>query len=167
MKSVIVQKPLERTRSATPSLHVPLRRLALCLDCEACFDVGTPSCPACSGDTWIPLARFIEQRPDSLGPTRRREAAERAAKQLIVVARGRDDLLEYMKRAFADNASVEVVLDRRRAPRRIVDHPRKPDRRRGDRRLVDIEERLRAVGWAVVRLDVFRARDVPSFNGSR
>lgn len=43
-------------------LHIPLKRLALCLDCEVCFDIGTERCPACDSATWVPLARFLERR---------------------------------------------------------------------------------------------------------
>jgi len=43
-----------------PQLHVPLKRLALCLDCEKCFELGATACPACGSSTWITLARFLE-----------------------------------------------------------------------------------------------------------
>jgi len=41
-------------------LHVPLKRLALCLDCERCFELGATACPGCGSSTWITLARFLE-----------------------------------------------------------------------------------------------------------
>jgi hypothetical protein len=76
----------------------------------------------------------------------------------VVVERDRQKLYEYVKRAFSGNASVDVVLDRRRSDRRgSGDRSRAPERRRGDRRLMnEIDNHLRALGWAVVRLDVFR-----------
>jgi hypothetical protein len=43
-------------------VHLPLRRLALCIDCDECFELGLPACPACSSETWTPLARFVEGR---------------------------------------------------------------------------------------------------------
>jgi hypothetical protein len=43
-----------------PQLHVPLRRLALCLDCEVCFELGPATCPACGSTTWTAIARFLE-----------------------------------------------------------------------------------------------------------
>lgn len=43
-----------------PQLHLPLKRLALCLDCEKCFELGAAACPACGSGTWITLARFLE-----------------------------------------------------------------------------------------------------------
>jgi len=41
-------------------LHFPLRRVALCLDCEECFELGVSTCPACGSETWVALARFLE-----------------------------------------------------------------------------------------------------------
>lgn len=49
-----------------PTLHIPLRHLALCLDCEACFDMRCRGCPACGGETWVPLAGFLETRGSRL-----------------------------------------------------------------------------------------------------
>lgn len=163
MRPATVQRPLDRTRSTALALHVPLRRLALCLDCEACFDIGAPSCPACSADTWIPLAGFLDQRPLPLllqfhrGPKSRQESPKAVAKQLLIVARDRGKLYGYLRRAFAGNPTVEVVVDRRRTERRRIEQPRAAERRRGDRRLMlEIDNQLRALGWAVVQLDVIR-----------
>jgi hypothetical protein len=50
---------LRDVRTVRPSVHVPLNRLALCLDCEECFELGLDACPACSSETWVPLARFV------------------------------------------------------------------------------------------------------------
>jgi hypothetical protein len=91
-------------------------------------------------------------------PKHREEANGQVVKQILVVQRDRQKLYEYAKRAFSGNPSVEVILDRRTAERRRTG-PRtgSPDRRRGDRRLMnEIDNHLRALGWAVVRLDVFR-----------
>jgi hypothetical protein len=170
MRSDSARVHIRHTRSTTPSLHLPLRRLALCLDCEACFEIGTSSCPACGGDTWVLLSKFLDQGPLKVLPQfrpfpkswtaeskGRDEANGQAAKQIVVVARDRQKLFEYAKRAFSGNASVEVVLDRRRTDRRTSDRRGSPDRRRGDRRLMnEMDNHLRALGWAVVRLDVFR-----------
>src|SRR3981081_2248376 len=53
----------EARSTAAPSLHLPLRRLALVLDCGAVFEIGAPACFACGGDTWAPLAKFLDQGP--------------------------------------------------------------------------------------------------------
>ena len=39
---------LRDIRTVRPSLHVPLNRFALCLDCEECFEFVIDACPACS-----------------------------------------------------------------------------------------------------------------------
>lgn len=53
----MVLKPVSTLR---PQLHLPLKRLALCLDCEKCFELGAEACPGCGSRTWITLARFLE-----------------------------------------------------------------------------------------------------------
>ena len=171
MRSDSVRVNIRHTRSTALSTHLPLRRLALCLDCEACFEIGTSSCPACGGDTWVLLAKFLDQGPLKVlpqfhpfpkswteGSKHRDEQNGQAAKQILVVARDRQKLYEYAKRAFSGNSSVEVILDRRTAERRrSPDRSGAPERRRGDRRLMlEIDNHLRAMGWAIVRLDVFR-----------
>jgi hypothetical protein len=47
---------VEKLRSR---VHFPLRRLALCLDCDECFEIGSPTCPACGSETAVSLARFL------------------------------------------------------------------------------------------------------------
>ena len=54
------RKPVSTLR---PQLHVPLKRLALCLDCERCFELGAAACPGCGSRTCITLARFLEGSP--------------------------------------------------------------------------------------------------------
>ena len=45
-----------------PKTHaVPLGRLALCLDCEMCFDVALSACPVCASRTSVPVSRFLER----------------------------------------------------------------------------------------------------------
>jgi len=46
-------------------LQLPLDRLAMCLDCETCFEVGADSCPACGSRIWASLARFLDGRHDA------------------------------------------------------------------------------------------------------
>jgi hypothetical protein len=54
---------LRDVRAVRPSIHMPLSRLALCLDCEECFEVGLDACPACSSASWVTLARFVGGAP--------------------------------------------------------------------------------------------------------
>lgn len=58
---------LRDTLRLRPQLHLPLRRVALCLDCDECFELGTPMCPGCGSETWTPLARFLGAAMSSLG----------------------------------------------------------------------------------------------------
>jgi hypothetical protein len=168
-------------RSAAPALHLPLRQLALCVDCEACFAVGTMACPACSGKTWVLLATFLDHGPRRVvspfhplrksatgGPNPRTNTNGCCAKQILVVARDQQKLYEYARRAFAGNPTVEVVLDRRRTERRRADRSRLPERRRGDRRLtLEVDDHLRTLGWAILRCDGFRLLELPHLSGSR
>jgi hypothetical protein len=48
-----------------PHLYLPLKQLALCLDCEKCFELGVSACPACGSGTVVALAQFL----DAGGPT--------------------------------------------------------------------------------------------------
>jgi hypothetical protein len=127
------------------------------------------------------LTKFLDQRPLRVLPQfhpfpkgwteaakRRDETTARTAKQILVIARDRQKLYEYARRAFAGNPTVEVVLDRRRGERRTTDRPGAPDRRRGDRRLMlEVEDHLRTLGWAIVRLDVFKALRMPYHTTTR
>ena len=142
----------------TSRVHLPLMRLGMCLDCEACFEIGVTACPACGSKTWTPLARFLEtarrermvQSVDSLDTSRPRRAS--IAHHFIVVARDREALYHHFKESFAGNATITVTLDRRRADRRTAATHAPVERRRGDRRWRAIDEQLRVLGWAAVRV---------------
>src|SRR5262245_30619931 len=160
-------------------MHLPLRRLALCLDCETCFEMGTSPCPVCGGDSWALLARFLNQGPlntlsrfqplpKSLAerPKHREGVGEPAVKQLLIISRDRQKLYEHVKRAFSDNATVEVIFDRRTAESRNAANA--SERRRGDQQQrLETDNHLKALGWAIVRLDVFRTTGLPHRGGSR
>jgi len=55
---------LTRARETVKTLHLPLGRTALCLDCETCFEIGTDRCPVCGSGTWASVARFLYGRRD-------------------------------------------------------------------------------------------------------
>lgn len=93
-------------------------------------------CPACGGAAWRPLSGLPEQK----------------VQQLIIVARDREHLYEHLKRAFAGNETVRVVLDRRVMGRGDRPEPAEAERRQ-DRPLT-IDGFLRAVGWVIVPLSV-------------
>jgi hypothetical protein len=159
MRSATAQRSSDRNGSAAPTAHLPLRRLVLCLDCEACFLIGPPSCPACSGRTSMPVATFLDERSRLLPAFRRfsQTRVNAVAKQRIIVARDQEKLYGDLRDTFVDNPTVDVVLDRRRSDRRRVQQSRSPERRRTDRRTLDIDKQLRTVGWVVVQLDAVRS----------
>src|SRR5262249_20162544 len=140
------------------SVHLPLRRLALCLDCDECFELGYESCPACGSGTWSAVARFLDLVADpaprraganKLTP-RRGVAAAPADKYLFIVARHQRELFEDLKRAFAKHEGVEVLLDRRVADRRRrqTDTP-VLERRRSEQRRRAVDEQLQSFRWAL------------------
>jgi hypothetical protein len=123
---------------------LPFARLALCLDCEQCFEIDALRCPACASKSVVSLARFLG-RPSGRSP----EA--KGARHLVIVARSQTSLYHYLTTAFAGNASVTVALDRRTVERRGSKATVIADRRRGDRRRDSrVLERLRTIGWAVI-----------------
>ena len=72
-------------------------------------------------------------------------------RQLIIVARNRENRYEHFKRAFTGNETVRVLLDRRAVARRTRSRPYAPERRKGDRRSpLEIDGLLRTIGWAIV-----------------
>jgi len=145
---------LNRSRVLAEGLHLPLKKLALCLDCDECFELGYSACPACGSATWTPAARFLKLVSEAEAPrgngrkTLSRRAAEDAAitKHLLIVARHRHE-------------TVQVVLDRREGERRRRKEPTAPDRRAADRRARSgIDEQLRTIGWSLVLLDLAKAK---------
>lgn len=71
---------------------------------------------------------------------------------LVVTARNHTDLHGYLRRQFAGDDNVQVLLDRRFDGRRRRQEGHKPDRRRGDRRNVrGREDKLYCHGFFVIR----------------
>jgi hypothetical protein len=152
---------ISRVRQLAPRAHLSLRQLALCLDCDECFDISSPTCPACGSATWTSLARFLARVSSARQPARRDAAARRpddpseTVRQLIIVAGDRAHLYEHFKRGFAGNGTVRVLLNRRVIARRARSGPYEAERRQADRRLPSkVDALLRAIGWAIVPLDV-------------
>ena len=152
---------ISRARQLAPRAHLPLRQLALCLDCDECFEIGSPTCPACGSATWTSLSRFLTQASSARHPGRRDAVAKRPddppemVRQFIIVAGDRAHLYEHLKRGFAGNGTVRVLFNRRVTARRARSGPYEAERRQADRRLTPkVDALLRAIGWAVVPLDV-------------
>src|SRR5262245_30516943 len=159
---------LQRTQARSTGVHLPLRNLALCLDCDECFTLGAETCPACGSGTWTPAARFLDlvaapgthrANGGSRKLTRRAAEEREIVKHLLIVARHRRELYEEIKRAFAGHESVEVILDRREVERRQSKEGAQPDRRRRGRRArPGIDEQLRTIGWSLVLLDLTKPK---------
>jgi hypothetical protein len=152
---------ISRRRWLAAKMHLPLRQLALCLDCDECFEISSPTCPACGSATWTSLARFLARASSARQPGRRDAAARRpddpreTVRQLIIVGGDRAHLYEHLKRGFAGNGTVRVLLNRRVIARRARSGPYEAERRQADRRLPSkVDALLRAIGWAIVPLDV-------------
>ena len=151
---------ISRRRMLSTKMHLPLRQMALCLDCDECFEISSPTCPACGSATWTSLARFLAQTSSACHPGRR-DATKRPAgppemvRQLIIVAGDRAHLYEHLERGFAGNGTVRVLLNRRVIARRSRSALYEAERRRADRRMPSkVDALLRAIGWAIVPLDV-------------
>jgi hypothetical protein len=151
---------INRRRILAARMHLPLRQLALCLDCDECFEIGSPMCPACGSATWTALSRFLTEASSASHPGPRDAAAKRhddppeMVRHLIIVAGDRAHLYEHLKRGFAGNGTVRVLLNRRAVAPRARSGPYEADRRQADRRLPSkVDALLRAIGWAIVPLD--------------
>jgi hypothetical protein len=147
------------------TVHLPLRQLALCLDCDECFGISSPRCPACGSATWTLLSRFLAHASSAHQPShsdpavKRHEQPSEMVRQLIIVARDRVHLYQHFTRGFAGNGTVRVLLDRRVKTRRARSGPYEVERRRADRRLPSkVDALLRAIGWAIVPLDIAKNR---------
>jgi hypothetical protein len=141
-----------RLELATPRLHVPLDRLALCADCEVCFEIGPDTCPACGGDTWSAISRFLGHATDGeVARAVRAVVAEtrgmtRVGHHLVIVSREQPKLFEMLRRELHDNRGVTVIMDRRgrRGPAAV---------RLADQRWRNVDRQIAALGWAIVRAD--------------
>src|SRR5438552_1236842 len=72
---------------------------------------------------------------------------------LFVVSRHAPKQYEYLKRVFANDKRVIVILDRRVGERRKTSSAPAGERRRADRRSSPaIDDRVRRRGWAMVRV---------------
>src|SRR5436309_15558879 len=128
---------LNRSRVLAEGLHLPLKKLALCLDCDECFELGYSACPACGSATWTPAARFLKLVSEAEAPrgngrkTVCRRAAEDAAitKHLRILARHRRELDDQTKRAVAGHETGQGGLHRPEGRPRRPTEPTPPDRR--------------------------------------
>jgi hypothetical protein len=137
---------------------MPLKRTVLCLDCEMCFGIGSTNCPACGSESWVALNRFLLGAPAKRRLNIVRHASNRLQVThdtaiLLIIGRDQPGLYEKLKAAFAGESNARVILDRRRGDRRSNGQGTTLERRRADRRTRPaVDSRVRALGWAAVRL---------------
>jgi len=80
--------------------------------------------------------------------------AQATPRHLLIVTRSETKLYEYVKRTFAGEDTVEVILDRRLVERRQTSAAPAAERRGAERRSSrPIRDRLRSHGWAVVHVN--------------
>ena len=145
------------TLTTANRLHFPLARLALCLDCEVCFEIGPEKCPGCGSETWSPLSRFIGDTSDKAAVRAVRALVEEAkgiaeGQHLLIVSRTQPKLYEMLRQELADHPAVSVIQDRRgRGP--------VPSGRLPNQRWRNVDYQIRALGWAIVRAEGLRARN--------
>jgi hypothetical protein len=151
-----------RAQLTTPRLYTPLTRLALCVDCEVCFEIGPDQCPACGSDTWSPLSRFIGNASEKAVVRAVHALVEEArgistgsdgARHLLIVSRQQPKLFQMLQRELNDNPAVTVIQDRRgTAPASIARIP--------NQRWRNVDSQIRALGWAIVRAEPAGSRAV-------
>jgi hypothetical protein len=149
-----------RLEISAPRLYFPLARLALCADCEVCFEIGSDACPACGGRTWSPLSRMIGDASDGamaravravVAETRATGAARGDAHHLVIVSRDQPKLFEMLRRELNDSETVTVIQDRRGG------RPQ-PALARMNLRWRNVDRQIAALGWAIVRSDLTTAK---------
>ena len=141
-----------------PRTYFPLKRTALCLDCEMCFDIGACNCPACGSESWAALGRFLvgalsKRRPGAVDHLVDKLEIGHETAILLIIGRDQPGLYEKLSAAFAGESNARVILDRRRGERRDRSDGPAVERRRNDRRTrPNVDTRVRTLGWAAVRL---------------
>lgn len=146
-----------RLAASTARLYFPLARLALCADCEMCFEIGFDACPACGCRTWSPLSRLIGHASDGAvvravravvaETTRSSSGGHGDAHHLVIVSREQPRLFEMLRRELQDNEMVTVIMDRR------GNRPQ-PPMARMNLRWRNVDRQIAALGWAIVRSDL-------------
>ena len=145
-----------RLRLAAARVYFPLARLALCADCEVCFEIGVDACPACGGRSWSPLSRLIGQASDGavvravravVAETRGNGASRGDAHHLVIVSREQPKLFEMLRRELEGTQTVTVIQDRR-------GNRAQPALSRMNLRWRNVDRQIAALGWAIVRSDL-------------
>jgi hypothetical protein len=149
-----------RLALTTARIYFPLARLALCADCEVCFEIGLDACPACGGRSWSPLSRLIGQASEGaivravravVAETRGGGATRGDTHHLVIVSRDQPKLFEMLRRELHASETVTVIQDRR------GNRPQ-PSLARMNLRWRNVDRQIAALGWAIVRSDLTTAK---------
>lgn len=143
-------KPAAKRYKRCPKCRAMLRPTAeICPHCGVSMPVSFPYNPLVSGETF----RVLQELSEEVEPPRHSRAPI-AARYLVLVARDREDLFNYLRRQFAKEVGVEVRYERRVGERRGRAAVAPLDRRRKDRRgKPSVDADLRRFGFAIVRLE--------------
>ena len=140
---------------------VPARaRYKRCPKCQAILRAIAEFCPHCGlsmPDTFphkplvLPATGRVMRELKEAAAPQRPPRARIATRYLILVARDRRELFEYLQQKFLAETGIEVRREQRAAERRQRDAVRPLERRRRDRRSrPPIDAELRRFGFAVV-----------------
>jgi hypothetical protein len=80
------------------------------------------------------MSRHVRNLDEELALLRHVTSRIFMVRNLLIVSRDRPELYEQLKRDFAEDQEVEVILDRRLEERRKLGGAQNPERRRSDRR---------------------------------
>lgn len=83
-------------------------------------------------------------------PSKRAQPTSDKTRCLFIVARDQADLWDHLRKDFADDKEVRVILDRRRGERRQRAQPHEGQRRRDDRRRASIGTDLRYRSFVII-----------------
>ena len=120
-----------------------------CPHCGTNMPIGFPHNPRVAADAANAIMQLTTAAPPVIHPI----PVQPQGEYLILVARDRRDLYDYLSRKFSDEPGVRVVQERRTGDRRRSERMSPLDRRRRDRRSrPSVDAELRRFGFAIVNL---------------
>ena len=135
-------------------------RYKRCPKCQALLRAIAEFCPHCGlsmpgsfpHNPLVPVeTRRLMREPKAAVAPRGRARAPVAARSLILVARDRRDLFEYLQQKFLTDVGIEVRYEQRGGERRQQKVVKPLERRRRDRRAKPpLHAELRRFGFAIV-----------------
>jgi hypothetical protein len=145
----IMKSRKSRRYKRCPKCLAMLRPSAeFCPQCGTNMPIGFPHNPRVAAEAVKAIMQLNTAAPDT-----RPIPAQPQGEYLVVVARDRRDLYDYLSQKFSGEPGIRVVQERRTGDRRRSERTSPLERRRRDRRsrpLVDAE--LRRFGFAIVNL---------------